>query len=436
MANNRKVNVITLGCSKNTVDSEKLLAQIHAEGFDITHNSVDSDAGIVIINTCGFINDAREESIDTILQYAERQKAGKIKRLYVMGCLSEKYSEVLKQEIPEVNKYFGVNRTSDILAELGIKQNNTPSTERILTGPPHYAYLKIAEGCDRKCSFCAIPGIRGKYVSQTIENLIAETHKLAENGVRELILIAQDLSYYGRDIYKKRNLPALITELTKIDNIEWIRLNYLYPAGFPEELINVIRDNPKVCKYIDIPIQHISDKMLGIMQRSHNRYETEKILNKLRNDIPDAAIRTTLITGHPGETETEFNELKEFIKQFKFDRLGVFKYSHEEGTHSGQEYRDEIPEETKEQRAAELMEIQQNISETLNMRYTGKTLKTIIDRKEGNYFAGRSEYDTPEVDQEILVDARHNLKPGNFYQIKITQSTEFDLFGEPVGKLT
>lgn len=432
MANNRKVNVITLGCSKNTVDSEKLLAQIHAEGFDITHNSVDSDAGIVIINTCGFINDAREESIDTILQYAERQKAGKIKRLYVMGCLSEKYSEVLKQEIPEVNKYFGVNRTSDILAELGIKQNNTPSTERILTGPPHYAYLKIAEGCDRKCSFCAIPGIRGKYVSQTIENLIAETHKLAENGVRELILIAQDLSYYGRDIYKKRNLPALITELTKIDNIEWIRLNYLYPAGFPEELINVIRDNPKVCKYIDIPIQHISDKMLGIMQRSHNRYETEKILNKLRNDIPDAAIRTTLITGHPGETETEFNELKEFIKQFKFDRLGVFKYSHEEGTHSGQEYRDEIPEETKEQRAAELMEIQQNISETLNMRYIGKTLKTIIDRKEGNYFAGRSEYDTPEVDQEILVDARHNLKPGNFYQIKITQSTEFDLFGEPV----
>ncbi|MDR2887676.1 MAG: 30S ribosomal protein S12 methylthiotransferase RimO [Bacteroidales bacterium] len=431
MANNRKINVITLGCSKNIVDSEKLSAQIHAGGFDVTHNTVDSDAGIVIINTCGFINDAREESIDTILQYAEAQKAGKIERFYVIGCLSEKYSEALRKEIPEVRRYFGVNSMSDILAELGIKQNGTHPAGRILTGPSHYAYLKIAEGCDRTCSFCAIPGIRGKYVSQTIENLIAEAYKLAENGVRELILIAQDLSYYGLDIYRQRSLPVLITELAKIDRIEWIRLNYLYPADFPEELIKVICDNPKVCKYIDIPIQHISDKMLSIMQRSHNRYETEKILNRLRNDIPDVVIRTTLIAGHPGETENEFNELKEFIKSFRFDRLGVFKYSHEEGTRSGKSYNDEIPEETKELRVAELMEIQQDISEILNRRYIGKVLKTIIDRKEGDYFVGRTEYDTPEVDQEILINAKHNLKPGDFYQIKISQSTEFDLFGTP-----
>ena len=429
MANAKKINIITLGCSKNTVDSEKLLKQIGAGGLEITHNS--SDADIVIINTCGFINDAREESIDVILQYVEEQKSGRIERLYVMGCLSEKYADALKKEIPEVNKYFGVNSMDDILAELGIKQNSLLLTDRTLTGPLHYAYLKIAEGCDRICSFCAIPGIRGKYVSQPIENLIDEASKLAENGVKELILIAQDLSYYGLDIYKKPKLPELIEELTKIDKIEWIRLNYLYPANFPEELIDIIRDNPKVCKYIDIPIQHISNKMLGLMRRSHNRYETENVLNKLRSEIPDAVIRTTLIAGHPGETETEFTELKEFIKSFKFDRLGVFKYSHEEGTYSGKSYKDEISEEEKELRVAELMEIQQDISETLNRGYTGKTLKTIIDRREGDYFVGRTEYDTPEVDQEILIHAKHNLKLGNFYQIKITQTSEFDLFGEP-----
>ena len=432
MANDKKINVITLGCSKNVVDSEKLLKQIGAGGFEIAYNVPDSDAGTVIINTCGFINDAREESIEVILQYVEKLKSGRIGRLYVMGCLSEKYSEELKKEIPEVNKYFGVNSMVDILNELGIEQNSLLSTDRSLTGPSHYAYLKIAEGCDRTCSFCAIPGIRGKYVSQPVEQLIAEAAKLAENGVKELILIAQDLSYYGLDIYKKHALPALINELAKIDRIEWIRLNYLYPANFLEELIDMIRDNPKICKYIDLPIQHISDKMLRLMRRSHNRYETEKILNRLRNEIPDAVIRTTLIAGHPGETENEFNELKEFIESFKFDRLGVFKYSHEEGTYSGESYKDDISEEVKEMRVAELMAVQQDISEALNRRYIGKTLKTIIDRREGDYFVGRTEYDTPEVDQEVLISSKHNLTTGAFYHIKINQSTEFDLFGEVV----
>ena len=433
MANGKKINVITLGCSKNIVDSEKLLKQIKEGGFEITHNSYNSAAGIVIINTCGFINDAREESIDVILQQVKELKSGRIERLYVMGCLSEKYSEALKKEIPEVNKYFGVSSMDEILTELGIKRNNSLLIDRVLTGTNHYAYLKIAEGCDRTCSFCAIPGIRGKYISQPVENLIAEASKLAENGVKELILIAQDLSYYGLDIYKKQHLPALIKELTKIDRLEWIRLNYLYPANFSDELINIIRDNPKVCKYIDLPIQHISDKMLQLMRRSHNRYETEKILNKLRAEIPDAVIRTTLIAGHPGETEKEFNELKEFIESFRFDRLGVFKYSHEEGTFSGKSYNDEISEKVKELRVAELMAVQQDISEALNNRYVGKILKTIIDRREGDYFVGRTEYDTPEVDQETLIHSKHNLTIGAFCQIEITQSTEFDLFGEPVG---
>ena len=432
MANGKKINVITLGCSKNIVDSEKLLKQISAGGFEIFYNSAYSDAGTVIINTCGFINDAREESIEVILQYAEELKSGRIERLYVMGCLSEKYSEALKKEIPEVDKYFGVNSMEDILNELGIKPNSSLLTDRALTGPNHYTYLKIAEGCNRICSFCAIPGIRGKYVSQPVEKLIAEAYKLAENGVKELILIAQDLSYYGLDIYKKHSLTALIDELTKIDKLEWIRLNYLYPVNFQDELIDIIRDNPKVCKYIDIPIQHISDKMLRLMHRSHNRYETENILNKLRNEIPNAVIRTTLIAGHPGETETEFSELKDFIESFRFDRLGVFKYSHEEGTYSGNSYSDDIDEEVKEMRVAELMEIQQDISEKLNRRHIGKILKTIIDRREGEYFVGRTEYDTPEVDQETLISTKYDLTVGNFYQIKINQSTEFDLFGELV----
>jgi len=432
MNNSRKINIVTLGCSKNVVDSEKLLKQLNAGGFEIAFDPSDTTAGTVIVNTCGFINDAKEESIDTILRFVKAQKAGKIDNLYVMGCLSERYMSALQHEIPEVKKYFGVNNITDILNELGIRLNDELLTERTLTGPGHYAYLKIAEGCDRTCSFCAIPGIRGRYISRPVEELIREASKLSENGVKELILIAQDLSYYGLDIYKRQALPELVKELLKIEKLEWIRLHYLYPANFPVDIIPVIRDNTRICKYIDIPVQHITDNMLGMMKRSHNCHDTIKILEKLRNEIPGAVIRTTLIAGHPGETEEDFLELKNFISQFRFDRLGVFKYSHEEDTYSFREYNDDIPDDIKESRVSELMEIQQNISAELNNKIVGKILKVIIDRREGEYFAGRTEFDSPEVDQEVLIPSEYNLQTGNFYNIKINQSTDFDLFGTPV----
>jgi len=432
MNNSRKINIVTLGCSKNVVDSEKLLKQLNAGGFEIAFDPSDTTAGTVIVNTCGFINDAKEESIDTILRFVKAQKAGKIDNLYVMGCLSERYMSALQHEIPEVKKYFGVNNITDILNELGIRLNDELLTERTLTGPGHYAYLKIAEGCDRTCSFCAIPGIRGRYISRPVEELIREASKLSENGVKELILIAQDLSYYGLDIYKRQALPELVKELLKIEKLEWIRLHYLYPANFPVDIIPVIRDNTRICKYIDIPVQHITDNMLGMMKRSHNCHDTIKILEKLRNEIPGAVIRTTLIAGHPGETEEDFLELKNFISQFRFDRLGVFKYSHEEDTYSFREYNDDIPDDIKESRVSELMEIQQNISAELNNKIVGKILKVIIDRREGEYFAGRTEFDSPEVDQEVLIPSGYNLQTGNFYNIKINQSTDFDLFGTPV----
>jgi ribosomal protein S12 methylthiotransferase len=427
----KKINIVTLGCSKNVVDSEKLLKQLTSGGYDVIYDSDDISAGTVIINTCGFINDAREESIDTILRFVKAQKAGYIDNLYVMGCLSERYSDALKHEIPEVKKYFGVNNMSDVLKELGVTLRNDLLTDRTITGPGHYAYLKISEGCDRACAFCAIPAIRGKYISRPVEELFEEASRLAENGVKELILIAQDLSYYGLDLYKKQFLPELITELLKIESLEWIRLHYLYPANFPMALIPLIRDNPRICRYIDIPIQHITDRMLGLMKRSHNRIETEAILGKLREGIPGAVIRTTLIAGHPGETEEDYLELKEFISDFRFDRLGVFAYSHEEDTYSFNEYKDEIPEDLKESRVAELMEIQQNISIELNEAKSGSVVKVLIDRKEGEFFVGRTEHDSPEVDQEVLIAAANNLSLGNFYNIRITQSTDFDLYGEP-----
>jgi len=428
----RKINIVTLGCSKNVVDSEKLLKQISAGGFDIVYNSDDSSAGTVIINTCGFINDAKEESIDTILRFVKAHNAGKIENLYVMGCLSERYMKELKHEIPEVKKYFGVNNMRDILSELGVKYRNDLINDRTITGPGHYAYLKISEGCDRTCSFCSIPFIRGKYISRPVDELINEALLLSDKGVKELILIAQDLSYYGLDLYKKQALSDLISELLKIGSFEWIRLHYLYPANFPFDLIPLIRENPKICRYIDIPIQHISNKMLGLMRRVHNSYETKAILNKIRDEIPGAVIRTTLIAGHPGETEEDYNELKKFISDFRFDRLGVFPYSHEEGTYSYHEYKDEIPWEVKESRVSELMEIQQNISAELNEAKIGRTLKVIIDRKEGDYFVGRTEFDSPEVDQEVLIHENYNLIPGNFYNVQITQSADFDLYGKPV----
>jgi ribosomal protein S12 methylthiotransferase len=429
---NKKINIVTLGCSKNVVDSEKLLKQLSAGGYDVIYDSDDTSAGTVIINTCGFINDAKEESVDTILRFVKAKEAGQINNLYVMGCLAERYVDALKHEIPEVKRYFGVNNMNDILNELGVNLRKDLLTRRTITGPGHYAYLKISEGCDRTCAFCAIPMIRGKYISRPVEELVAEAQSLAENGVKELILIAQDLSYYGLDLYKKQALPELVTELNKIKSFDWIRLHYLYPANFPMELIPLIKNNPRICRYIDIPVQHITDNMLGLMKRSHNKQETEHVLNTLRNEIPDAVIRTTLIAGHPGETEEDFKQLKDFVSSFRFDRLGVFAYSHEEDTYSYNKYKDEIPAEVKEARVAELMEIQQNISAELNEALVGRTFKTIIDRREGEFFVGRTEFDSPEVDQEVLIPAENNLTIGNFYNIKINKTGDFDLYGVPV----
>jgi ribosomal protein S12 methylthiotransferase len=429
---NKKINIVTLGCSKNIVDSEKLIKQLEAGGYSVTHDSNDFSAGIVIINTCGFINDAKEEGIDTILRYVRARESGHIENLYVMGCLAERYIDALKAEIPEVDRYFGVNNIADILKETGIKYRPDLSVSRTLTGPEHYAYMKVSEGCDRSCAFCAIPAIRGKCVSRSVDELVAEAEHLAKSGVKELILIAQDLSYYGLDLYKKRMLPELVSELLNIQSLEWIRLHYLYPADFPLELIGMISENPRICRYIDIPIQHISDKILGMMKRSHSKAETEAILHKIRQEIPGTAIRTTLIAGHPGETKKEFNELLEFVTNFRFDRLGVFAYSHEEDTYSYNNFKDDVPEDIKSSRVSEIMEIQQAISVELNENYVGLTMKVIIDRREDRFFVGRTEFDSPEVDQEVLISNEFNLKTGNFYNVKITRSSEFDLYGIPV----
>ena len=427
----KKLNIVTLGCSKNTVDSEKLLKQIQSGGYSVVFDPSDFSADTVIINTCGFINDAKEESIDTILRFVKASRSGLIRNLYVMGCLSERYADALKSEIPEVKKYFGVNNMEEILNELGITFRKELLSERTLTGPGHYAYLKVSEGCDRSCAFCSIPLIRGKCISRPIEELVREAKILGAKGVKELILIAQDLSYYGIDLYGKQKLTELISELIKLESFEWIRLHYLYPANFPEQLIGLMKENRNICRYIDIPVQHISGKMLDLMKRSHDGEATRKLLSMLRTELPDAAIRTTLIAGHPGETENDFNELKKFISEFRFDRLGVFAYSHEEGTFSFNNYKDEIPGNIKESRVAELMAIQQLISEELNSEKTGKILKVIIDRREGEFLIGRTEYDSPEVDNEVLISSEYDLIPGNFYDIIITGSADFDLFGKP-----
>jgi len=431
-AHNKKINIVSLGCSKNTVDSEKLLKQIQAGGYSVVYDPSDLTADTVIINTCGFINDAKEESIDTILRFVKARGSGYINNLYVMGCLSERYMDALKNEIPEVKRYFGVNSMNQILEELGISYRKELVPERVLTGPGHYAYLKVSEGCDRSCAFCSIPLIRGKCISRPIEELVEEAKNLAGHGIKELILLAQDLNYYGLDLYKTQKLPELISELLKIQSLEWIRLHYLYPANFPEEIISLMKENSRLCRYIDIPIQHISGKILEMMKRSHDESETRSLLSKLRKELPDAAIRTTLIAGHPGETEKEYCQLKEFISEFRFNRLGVFAYSHEEGTYSYDNYQDDISERVKESRIAELMAIQQSISEELNLEKTGKILKVLIDRRDGEFFVGRTEFDSPEVDNEVLISAKYDLKPGSFYNILITGSTDFDLFGNPV----
>jgi ribosomal protein S12 methylthiotransferase len=428
---NHKINIITLGCSKNIVDSEKLLKQLSSGGFSITHDSSDITAGTVIINTCGFINDAKEESIDTILRFVKARESGEIKNLYVMGCLSERYMDALKTEIPEVTRYFGVNDFNAILKEIGVKPDKKLLTDRTLTGPGHYAYLKVSEGCDRTCAFCAIPLIRGKCISRTVAELVEEAKNLALKGVKELILIAQDLSYYGLDLYGKQMLPGLLKELLTIKDFEWIRLHYLYPANFPFEVLEIMKENARICRYIDIPIQHITDSMLLKMKRSHNRAETEKVLTEIRKTLPDAVIRTTLIAGHPGETAEDFEEMKKFVSEFRFDRLGVFAYSHEEDTYAYNNYTDELDSDTKEERVAELMYIQQAIALEHNQSRINGEYKVLIDRREGEYFIGRTEFDSPEVDQEVLIPSKYDLTAGSFCNIHITSASEFDLYGVP-----
>lgn len=423
-----KINVVTLGCSKNVYDSEVLMGQLKANGKDVVH---EEEGNIVVINTCGFIGKAKEESINTILHYVDKKEANQIDKVFVTGCLSERYKPDLEKEISNVDQYFGTHDLPNLLKVLGADYKHELVGERLTTTPKHYAYLKIAEGCDRPCSFCAIPLMRGKHVSTPIEDVITEATKLAEKGIKELILIAQDLTYYGLDIYKRRALADLLKELVKIDGIEWIRLHYAFPTGFPLDVLEVMRDEPKVCNYLDIPLQHINSEILKSMRRGTNSEKTTKLIGQFREKVPNMAIRTTLIVGYPGETEEIFEELKQFVINSRFERLGCFTYSHEENTHAFQ-LEDTIPEKVKEARVAEIMEIQGQISFDLNQEKIGKVYKCIFDRKEGNYFIGRTEFDSPDVDNEVLVDAtEHYLQIGQFIAIEITEATDFDLYGIP-----
>lgn len=424
----QKINIITLGCSKNIVDSEVLMRQLQASGIEVLHDSNDP-SDTVVINTCGFISDAKEESIDTILENVAAKKEGLVKKVYVMGCLSERYRKDLRKEIELVDGFYGTHELPKIVEELGVDYKHELVGERMLTTPMHYAYLKISEGCNRTCSFCAIPIMRGKHVSKTEEDILHEAVKLAGQGVKELILIAQDLTYYGADIYSKRTLPQLVDKLSEIDGIDWIRLQYAYPADFPLELLDVIRDNPKVCKYLDMPLQHISDPLLKSMRRFINRKRTLELLDKIRETVPGIALRTTLIVGYPGETGSQFEELKEFVAQQEFDRLGVFTYSHEENTRA-YNLTDNISYLEKTRRMEAIMDIQQEISRKKNEAKVGQTLKVLIDRQEGNYFVGRTEFDSPEVDNEVLVKKNRKIKPGSFYNALITEADFFDLYAE------
>lgn len=428
----KKINIITLGCSKNTVDSEKLAYQLKLSGYKVYHNSGDLNFDIAIVNTCGFINDAKEESINTILQLINAKNLGKIRKIIVFGCLAERYMSDLKEELPEVDVFLGNYDQEKILNILELASNSDKQYSRILDSPGHYAYVKIAEGCNRKCSFCAIPLFKGKYVSREISDIVKEVSFLASKGVKEIMLIAQDLSFYGYDKNKKFLLPQLVEELSKINNIEWIRLHYLYPFLFPDELIDIIATNPKVCKYIDIPLQHISDKVLTAMNRGGTKEQVKDLLEKFRNRIPDVVIRTTMLVGHPTESEKEFEELIEFVKEQKFDRLGVFTYSEEEGTLSAKTYPDDIDLSVKEERANILMDIQRGISHDLNSKKTGKVYKVIVDRVEGDYFIGRTEYDSVEVDNEILISSDKELSIGNFYFVEITSFDDYELYATPL----
>ncbi|MGB5818101.1 MAG: 30S ribosomal protein S12 methylthiotransferase RimO [Saonia sp.] len=423
------INVVTLGCSKNIYDSEVLMGQLRANDKEVVH---EEEGNVVVINTCGFIANAKEESVNTILEYVQKKEAGEVDKVFVTGCLSERYKPDLQKEIPDVDAYFGTSELPNLLKALGADYKHELIGERLTTTPKNYAYLKIAEGCDRPCSFCAIPLMRGKHKSKPIEALVTEAEKLAVNGVKELILIAQDLTYYGLDLYKKRNLAELLQALVQIDGIHWIRLHYAFPTGFPMDVLKVMKAEPKICNYIDIPLQHISDTVLKSMRRGTTKEKTTKLLRDFRATVPEMTIRTTLIVGYPGETEEDFQTLKNWVQEMRFERLGCFTYSHEENTHAFN-LEDDVPEEVKQQRANEIMELQSQISWELNQEKIGEVFKCIIDRKEGNHFIGRTEFDSPDVDNEVLVDAaQYYVKQGDFVDLKIIEASDFDLYGEPI----
>lgn len=426
----KKINVITLGCSKNTVDSEHLMARLAAAGYSVVWDSDRTDARTVVINTCGFIGDAKQESIEMILRAAAAKQAGKIDRLFVIGCLSERYADELRHEIPEVDDYFGARTWDGIIRALGASEDPALETERLLSTPRHYAYLKISEGCNWMCGYCAIPLIRGRHVSVPMETLEEEARKLAAAGVRELIVIAQDTTYYGIDLYGERRLAELLRRLCRIDGIEWIRLHYAYPAAFPDDVIEVMASEPKICKYLDIPFQHISDAQLTAMHRRHTKAEALALIARLRAAIPDLALRTTLLVGYPGETEADFAELMEFVRDVRFERLGVFAYSEEEGTFSARELHDDVPDEVKQQRVERIMELQHTISLENNLRRVGRIERVIIDSRQGDFYVGRTQYDSPEVDQEILIPtAERRLLRGHFYEVRIDRGADYDLYG-------
>ena len=426
---NKKVQVVTLGCAKNIVDSEQLMKQLEAENFSVEFDKPHSDARSVIINTCGFINDSKQESIDTILAWAEAKAKGKIDNLLVMGCLSERYYEDLKTEIPEVDAYFGVNNINDIITRLGGNLHTDLLNDRVLSTPSHYAYLKISEGCDRVCSFCAIPLIRGKHISRSADEILVEAKNLVAKGVKEIILVAQDLTFYGIDTEGKPMLASLLDKLASRSGAEWIRLHYAYPTSFPREVLQVMKSYSNICAYLDIPFQHISDVMLKNMRRGNSAVQTYELINFIRKEIPGITLRTTLIAGHPGETQAEFDELLKFVKEVRFDRLGVFPYSHEEQTYSYLNFEDSILEEVKEERVEILMAAQQLISGELNQQKVGKTLRVLVDRKEGDFWIGRSEADSPEIDNEVIITSAQNIKIGEFVNVSITSADDFDLTG-------
>jgi ribosomal protein S12 methylthiotransferase len=427
-----KVNIVTLGCSKNLVDSEVLLTQLRGNGVDAVHESQQDDANVVVINTCGFIDNAKQESIDTILRYVDAKEEGIVDKVYVTGCLSQRYKDDLEKEIPDVDAWFGTRDLSRLLKVFKADYKHELVGERILTNPSHYAYLKISEGCDRPCSFCAIPLMRGKHISRPIEELVLEARNLAKSGTKELLLIAQDSTYYGLDIYKKRNLADLLKNLSDVEGIDWIRLHYAFPAGFPLDVLEVMAERPNICKYLDIPLQHGSTNMLQMMRRGITREKTEQLLDTIREKVPGIAIRTTMIAGHPGETEKDFDELMKFVERSRFERLGVFTYSHEENTHS-HSFKDDVPADVKQERADTVMELQQGISLEINQSRIGDTLKVLIDRKEGGNFIGRTEYDSPEVDNEVIIDGTSEyLRAGDFVNVKVKAASEFDLTGDVV----